>query len=314
MLSDIDKEYGFGLSPEALADKNEYVDRKEVSSVGSQCLTLTPSTMKPSPVDNCHLKNMSEQYSESKFNEKRDPPVIIGSLQLPDEFNKLQMSCLDVLLKVSGEVEYYLPTELQCLKEVVQMVIDYFHTNHPNAKDYYCYMGPSSCEMPINACQRFKGIHADGLLGTRHRDANGKVNQKCNYLFSVFNKLPTEYFIQSMDVSTLDVGRHDYTKYFNKNVSVEATRPQLPYQVAMSDAYTLHRSPVNHTGAPIHRIFVHFDFVPYRFDGAKYTINQHFAGTYPDKVHYSRRALSSKTNQWGIDYMNTRNKEQRLKV
>ena len=124
-----------------------------------------------------------------------------------------------MLVKKAGEETYNIPVEMNCLRETIQMAIDFFHANHPDAaRDFYCYVRPSCTIIPPEGCQRYKWIHADGLLGSKHRNPDGSFNKKLSYNCTIFNQLPTEFFIQSVDVSGLNVDMHDYTKFFEKIV------------------------------------------------------------------------------------------------
>ncbi|CAM9759797.1 unnamed protein product, partial [Ectocarpus fasciculatus] len=238
-------------------------------SLGADCFSLAPKDQPALKECNCHLDNMGSIYAEDKYNEKRDPPIVVGKLQQPQQFDKLDFSAVDVLIKTAGEDTYNVPVELSCLQETIQMAIDFFHANHPAAaRDFYCYVRPSSTVIPPSGCQRYKWIHADGLLGMKHKNSDGTYNKKLSYNFTVFNELSTEFFIQPLDVSSLDVCTHDYTKFFEQNVDKsKAIAPQKSYEMACFDGYTLHRSPINRTDQVVHRKFVTVNFAPYLYDG-----------------------------------------------
>ena len=198
-----------------------------------------------------------------------------------------------MLVKKAGEETYNIPVEMNCLRETIQMAIDFFHANHPDAaRDFYCYVRPSCTIIPPEGCQRYKWIHADGLLGSKHRNPDGSFNKKLSYNCTIFNQLPTEFFIQSVDVSGLNVDMHDYTKFFEKIVDKSRVlTPQRPYEMACFDGYTLHRSPINHTDQSVHRKFVTVNFAPYLYDGWG-TMNLHYREIYKTPVYYCREMLA----------------------
>jgi hypothetical protein len=286
-------EYECHLSDEILNDESEYVDRKYLRLIGPKCFSLVPEPQESSLINNCHLKNINAPYNLKKFNEPRDPPIIVGKLKYPHIFENLDISVVDALVKVPGDDVYHLPVELADVQEALQMAINYFHANNPDAtKDYYCYLRPSSCVVPPMACQRYKAMHADGLLGARHRDNQGQWTKKLSYNFIIFNSMPTEFFVQSLDVSHLDIAKHDFCKFFEKKVNVSPSADVNPFELALFDGYTIHRSPINKSGSPISRKFLTITFASYLYDGGGSTINEYFRDIYPPPVHYCREHLS----------------------
>eukprot|EP00603_Paraphysomonas_imperforata_P013924 CAMPEP_0114484738 /NCGR_PEP_ID=MMETSP0104-20121206/19582_1 /TAXON_ID=37642 ORGANISM="Paraphysomonas imperforata, Strain PA2" /NCGR_SAMPLE_ID=MMETSP0104 /ASSEMBLY_ACC=CAM_ASM_000202 /LENGTH=181 /DNA_ID=CAMNT_0001660823 /DNA_START=9 /DNA_END=551 /DNA_ORIENTATION=- len=159
----------------------EYVDREYLQIFNGNCFSLIPHCLPPPDEkvrESCHVRNMGTVYSVDKFNEQRDPPLSIGKV-CPDTFEKLNISVVDLLVKVAGDDVYYIPDELLPLKATLQLAIDFFHSHNASAMgSYYCTVRTSCCLIPPNGIQRFKAIHADGVLGPRYQDHRGNYHRK----------------------------------------------------------------------------------------------------------------------------------------
>jgi hypothetical protein len=227
----------------------------------------------------CHEANIDQVFSIDKFSDPRDPPVVVGKLKDKITFSTVNnaVQCVeDLLLKVAGSEEYHLPCELIQFEEALRIIVSSFHSYTPNAiSDYYCYLSCTSGVVPPTFHQRFKTIHADGLLGDKHRDpVTGKYSLQSDTIFTVCDALPTEFFVQSIDVSTLNPEVHDYNKYFLKHI--DETTAQVyhkPYEITMFDAYALHRSPQNETAQDVYRNFLSINFTPRLYDNKHATRN-----------------------------------------
>lgn len=250
-------------------------------------------------LSSCHVGNVDSVFSTSKFNDKRHPPATIGRVESEitfstpscddsDDDDIKHNSAEDLLIKVKGSGEYHLPVEVAQFEEALQKIVDVFHACTPNAaSDYYCYLSFISGVVPPDYHQRFKAIHTDGFVGAKHMDASGNYTALSDTIFTVCDILPTEFFVQSIDVSALDPQIHDYCKYFEKNVTVKPQCCQKPYEIAMFDAYTLHRSPLNNTGSSLQRTFLRINFTPRFYDNKLATRNlSSFADVYAqNKLH-----------------------------
>lgn len=189
-MAAVTNEYNLGVPEEVLSDHFDYMDVDYAYSLGETCFRLEPRVGPPSGEQSCHLRNMNSMYSEEKYGEARDPPLLVGELQFPEVFEELSFSAVDVLIKRAGDNTYHVPVEMSCLREGIQLAADFFHSNNPDAaRDFYCYVRPSTTAVPPQGCQRYKWIHADGLLGPKHRNADGSFNKKLSYNFTLFNRV-----------------------------------------------------------------------------------------------------------------------------
>ncbi len=132
----------------------------------------------------------------------------------------------ELLIKVSQSDESYLPIELAAVKDALHMAINAFHEACPSAKnEFYCYATTSCGIIPENCHQRFQSIHSYGLMGHKHLTLEGDCNLKSITVFCVSNLLPTEFFVEAVDIQSLDLLSCDAAKYFDKTV---ASCPHVP--------------------------------------------------------------------------------------
>jgi len=300
-------DYLIGISDETVEELNK---EEVVSAHGSTHLvlnlgcnghfTINPDlTYKPDLQPSCHLDTVDELFDMDNFAKKRDCPISLGYLENPDLFTQQCKipAAEDMLIKCKGSEKYLLPNELSQFSEAVQKAVNCFHSITPRANDYYCYLSVITMETPPGSYQSFKTIHADGLLGSKHLDANGKFTKKVPIFFSVASVFPTEFFVQSIDVSRLSTDVHDYSKFFNAKVDVDAWSPK-PFEMVMWDGYTLHRSARNDSSSPVKRTFLRIEYSDRLYDSKGATQNEAFKSIQPHLVHYGRPFLSA-CGGWG---------------
>jgi len=295
-------EYLIGMSDKTIMELNEeevvtkHGSDHVVMNLGTNGhVTINPDlTFKPDLSPSCHLDTVDEVFVMENFSKRRDRPVSLGCLEDHDLFvQPCEVPATeDMLIKLKGSETYMLPTELSQFTEPVQKAVNCFHAITPHAKDYYCYVSVITMLTPPGSYQSFKTIHADGLLGSKHRDVKGNYSKKVPIFFSVASAIPTEFFVQSIDVSRLSTDVHDYSKFFNAKVDVDAWSPK-PFELVMWDGYTLHRSARNDSSSTIKRTFLRIEYSDRLYDSDGATQNEAFKGVQPQLVHYGRPFLSA---------------------
>ena len=228
-MSDHDDVFGIGLSKTDFDCSQQCVYSISHSTIGKETYALKVGELqadgikvKKESANNCHLRNLNTYYHPKGFNESRDPPLHVGNLHDHEAFHKVEISVEELLIKNIGEEEYHVPVELRGFQEVIEMGINFFHHHIGGslAKDYCCYVTTTEGIVPPNCVQRFKAIHADGLLGAKHRRDDGTYSHKLSYHMNLCSNLPTNFYIQALDVAALNPSIHDFCKYFEKHVDI----------------------------------------------------------------------------------------------
>ena len=243
----------------------------------------------------CHLRTIGTIYDPKEFAMPRDPPLSLGFLRARDVFARPCSIARveDLLLKLPNSSTYALPLELAQFEEALQLAVDAFHRHVPDASGYHCYLSCSTMDVPAGGCQRFGCVHADGVLGSKHRGADGRYTREVSTFVSVASALPTVYHVVPVDVAALDPAADDYSAAFATRLAGRAPSPcQRPFELALWDGYTLHCSPPNAGAAPARRIFCRVEFCHRLYDDATNTRSACFAAAYPPPVAYPPRYLA----------------------
>lgn len=255
----------------------------------------------------CHSRSINQKYSPSDFSLHREAPTHVSMLSDRNSFSR---TCAitaveDLLIKIPGSNEYKVPVELTQFSEAVTLAVDTFHRMCPDAtNNYYCYISCISLNTPVGASQSFHTIHADGLLGAKHRNPEtGEYTTEVPIFFSVCDALPTEFFPCSVSIDHLDPERHDFSKWFNYAVlksesSCQPVQPR-PYELVLWDGYSLHRSATNCSEHSVHRTFMRLEFSTRLYDAIEASLNIAFAHVFDQRCSYGRRFLSS-CGGWGM--------------
>ena len=247
---------------------------------GEKCpLTIAPSLSNegvliyPAPldIDMAYLQehhtslvdNLNKPFDPLNFSKTQSSPISVGFVENKELFCKWgpvpQAQNMPIKMPFT---EFRISKELAQFEEALQKVADYWHAFNPEYGDYYyCYLSVSQSNVPPNCYQRRGHKHSDGF-----QSCWIKPKLFSDFSFIVSNIAPTEYFLQSFEVSHLDPSKHNYYKDFSKQLTVEPLRLQAPYEINMMDSYTLHKAIKNETGKPFQRTFLRFIFSVMRWE------------------------------------------------
>lgn len=236
--------------------------------------------------DTCHLRNIGTTFSMSKFAHQRDAPLVVGCVSDPATFSKPCVGAMDLLIRPAGTAVASLPTELAQFEQPVCLALETFDALSPNASSYYVYVQVFSGDVPPGKTQRPRSIHADGFQGKRQLNENGEHHLAVGYNFLVVDAQPTEFFPYPVDVSDLDLERHDFCKCFNTRLASSKPVVGRPFELVMFDGYSLHRSPANASHVTLPRTLLNVSFSQQLFDSAANTLNAAFEAIYPPVMHH----------------------------
>ena len=282
-----DAAFAIGLTDADRTGFHSTAFAKRLGDNGSLVLTPCPETrtavlarLPQGAEHTCHLRNVDTVFSMSKFGDERDAPLVVGSVSEPDTFTKPCVSAMDLLIRPAGRIDALLPRELAQFEQPVSLAIRTFDALVPNSSRYYVYVQVFSGVVPPGKTQRPRSIHADGFQGKRQLDENGQYHFAVGYNFLVVNAQPTEFFPYPVDVSGLDLERHDFCKCFNARLALSKPVVGRPFELAMFDGYSLHRSPANASDSALPRTLLNISFSQQLFDSAANTLNAAFETSY----------------------------------
>lgn len=216
-------------------------------------------------------KDLDTTWSLQKFKFKRDPQFI-APIAMKDVFSRPNgLRILDLPIKMKGSNEYRVPEELAQFAEVIQKVIDHEHAmmSEEKLEKYYAYVTIDQGWVDPGTTQRKPGCHVDGFQGSRIHDKTS-----INHSYVVSDSTPTVFYSQSFDFDHLSDETHDFFKEMDRLADDSfAIRPE-PYQVALMDAYTVHRADVVSQAG--YRTFLRISYDVKEFDRLGNTVNPHF--------------------------------------
>jgi hypothetical protein len=226
------------------------------------------------------LRNINANFNPANFSNEPSPPIFIGTISDKEKFSKWgpppQAQNIPVKFPFT---DYRLPNELLQFEEVLQKSANFWHSINPEYADYYyCYLSVAQSTVPPGCYQRRGHLHSDGF-----QSAWLKVPLFSDFSFIASDTSFTEFFLQSFDVSSLDPSKHNFYKYFKKNMKVKPLRLRKAYEILAMDSYTLHKARSNTSQHPVCRTFVRIMYSAIRWQSKTNTYNPMFNYTWPKR-------------------------------
>ncbi len=178
-------------------------------------------------------------------------------------------SVLDMPIKMPGDKEYRLPSELNQFQDLVSKVAGLEHSVNSSIDLCYAYLTIDQGWVNPGDTQRTDGWHVDGFQGAR---VFPKVESDHSYI--VQDKYPTHFSLQDFRLSHLDPEKDNFFWEMDRQALGAPTWRARPYEVLMMDAYTVHKAAVAHEGG--FRTFFRLTYSVRQFDRLGNTINPIF--------------------------------------
>jgi len=198
-------------------------------------LSVNPQIVSESP-EHPIIQNVHTIWDLQKFVVPRRP-IIAGLVEDRSSFRaKDALRTLDLPIKFPG-TEYRLPLELGQFEETLETMISFEHAINPYADEYYAYVTVDQGMVQQGGMQRKGGCHVDGFQGAR-------VQPKTyiNRSYVVADMVPTVFYCQPFHTEHLDEEAHDFFLDFDRQAQEDCVHRPEPFQIALMDVYTVHRS------------------------------------------------------------------------
>jgi hypothetical protein len=167
------------------------------------------------------------------------PPVDLGRIEGAGVgADDGERGILRTPVKVPGECQVHLPTELAPIRAVVLHALETFAAHHPQWVQAHAHVTWEAGWVDAGATQRVPGWHVDGFQGVRQAPHASEA--------SVFwaDALPTEYCLQPFFVTHLDSARHNVQLAFEDQAHETNAYAGLAHHLYLIDPYLVHRSAV----------------------------------------------------------------------
>jgi hypothetical protein len=146
----------------------------------------------------------------------------------------------NLVVKVPGFDEVYLPIVLAQFTNTVQQIIDYEYAINESAKDYYAYITIRQGWVKTGKTQSHPAIHVDGLQGAKYQK---KLLPGQSYF--VTDALPTRFFYHPFDFSAFTVDEYDYRTLMALLARIDQSYLlERPYGIYLLDPYMVHHPTV----------------------------------------------------------------------
>lgn len=228
------------MSEARLSYRGKHFTLPEFSSEG---FTIAPRSADWAQIDagSPILEDLGSIWDVSRFQVAREP-MVLGALEDEERamFSKPGLPrVLDMPIKFPGS-QFRVPGGLEQLGPVIQRVADVeAHVNQACYDEFYCYLTIDQGPVRKGRLQREAPCHVDGFQGARWRP---KV--RINHSYVLGDSVPTTYYPMPFDFSGLDEARHNFFWEMNRQVAAVNSAHRCwpkPYELALIDAYTVHR-------------------------------------------------------------------------
>ena len=141
-LTDKDRTQRFHSAPfaERLGDKSGSIVIAPRSEETALSRAAVLARLPEGAENTCHLLNMGTVFSMSKFADKRDAPLLVGSIADQAAFTKPCVGARDLLIRPAGSIAASLPTELAQFEQPIRLAIETFDALAPDASKYNVYI------------------------------------------------------------------------------------------------------------------------------------------------------------------------------
>ncbi len=192
-------------------------------------LALTPPWQAPV------LLSLNSVWNIEQFKIARQPwricPMPFSPLKVP--------MVLDLPIKFPG-TEYRVPKELCQLMPILQRIVNIEGTINPVFEQAYAYLTVDTRPVTRGSSQRNGSkpcAHVDGFQGRRI------LPTTIEHHYILTSSLPTEYHFQSFNVDHFDA-EENFFDFLNKQVKPDSVITHAPFELLMTDSYTVHSASV----------------------------------------------------------------------
>lgn|ERR1019366_8170985 len=216
------------------------------------------------------IKTVGETFDENVLMFAHTPLVIDEVFDQPkfsNPFEKVGIRVLDMPVKFSQSNDCRVPRELNQFDEVISKILSFERHINPNIDLYYAYLTVDQCHISAGKTQRRPGCHINGLQ-------TGPYRRPVSRSYVVYDKMPPIFYAQSFDTSYLDEEEDNYFLSFDDQANEEFAITFDPYNILLTNAYTVHRSDI--AAASCFRTFLRLTFDLYKYDRLGNTKNPQF--------------------------------------
>jgi hypothetical protein len=188
--------------------------------------------------------------------------ILTGNVVDAEQFSRPGPSDLNVnnmVVKLPGQDEVYLPLVLTQFTDTVQQTIDYEYAINESAKDYFAYITIRQGWVKAGKTQSHPAIHVDGLQGAKYPK---KLLPGQSYF--VADGLPTRFFYHPFEFSAFSVDEYDYRTLMALQARIDQSYlMDQPYGIYLIDPYMVHQPTV--ASRETFRTFLRLQFTQKQF-------------------------------------------------
>lgn len=145
---------------------------------------------------------------------------------------------LRLTVKPVGDLNAYIPDELQELKPFLTQVLEYERMINDQFENCEVHVTTDYGLVKAQETQRFPGWHVDGLQGGKFKE---KLLAEHSYVIATNN--PTEFCLQPFFIKHYDEDITNYFKAFDQQAKDVNIYRGIPNHLYLMDAYMVHRTP-----------------------------------------------------------------------
>lgn len=273
--------------------------RKDIENVYGEKFTLTELShyaftvgvrqwREPFDRDHFIIKTVNRPFDKHLFYFPHTP-MVISDIHSQYKFSRhSDIRVLDMPIKFPGSSEYRIPRELHQFDEVIARCVSFEHNiNSHVGEQYYAYITIDQCEVPANTHQRKPGCHVDGFQGARIKN-----KRPVNRSYIAYDCIPPVFYAQEFRTDHLNEETDNFFLSFDEQASDVYAMTYDPYQIILTNAYTVHRADV--APATTYRTFFRLSYDTIEFDRFGNTHNPLFSYNWSMVTRGTPRALKHK--------------------
>lgn len=199
-------------------------------------------------------------------------PIVIDNVDNTSKFTRhSDLRVLDMPIKLPGNSDYRVPSELGQFDEVIAKMVSFEHAINPNVDKYFAYLTIDQGGVPANTCQRNPGCHVDGFQGARI-----VPKRPINRSYIAYDCISPIFYPQEFRTGHLNESTDNFFSSFDEQADETAAITFDPYQIILMNAFTVHKS--GKEKIPMYRTFVRLSYDTIIFD--------RFGNTHNPMFHY----------------------------
>lgn len=209
-------------------DKAEISDAGEIVEIRDVWM---PKAQAWSPV----YSHLTSPFSFDHYTSPR-LPVDLGAFDI--SMVERLPRVLRLTVKPVGDLNAYIPDELQELKPFLTQVLEYERMINDQFENCEVHVTTDYGLVKAQETQRFPGWHVDGLQGGKFKE---KLLAEHSYVIATNN--PTEFCLQPFFIKHYDEDITNYFKAFDQQAKDVNIYRGIPNHLYLMDAYMVHRTP-----------------------------------------------------------------------